>query len=420
MTTELIGDRDVETSILAACLMSPSVTPRLLLDHHLNDEHFAEPVCQTTWQAIVAMHDRGDTIEPVGLTAELNGRIDHPRDWTLDLVALEPPVGALPGLLQRLKRYAERRKMQHAGWLYTEAAQRDDEQIATKAEALLAHSGTVDDETSPQDLGGQAVDYLTATHNDDLTTGFPVLDRYLGGGLKPGDCTALGAWTSMGKSVLVDQILAAAAANGANAHAYINEMSSRDRALRMIARHAGVDISALMRKQLTGDQHRKVLDAANRLPFGLTDCSQWTAAQVARHIRARRWDIAALDLLHNMPYREESELHQMVATLAAGARTAGCHLILVCQFNEARSIGERLPRPVIRDIRGSGMVKNLCANVLLLHREQHDEGGFITTQREGLLTLGKARHGQQGSGISLEFLPELMTFRETSGLRSVA
>ena len=58
-------------------------------------------------------------------------------------------------------------------------------------------------------------------------------------------------------------------------------------------------------------------------------------APTGRHARANRWDLWAVDLVHNMAYERESELHQIVATLAAAARSSNSHLLLVVQFNEA-------------------------------------------------------------------------------------
>lgn len=417
---ELIGEHSVETAILAACLSSPVVAGRLLLDHQISPAHFAEPICRKTWQAITAMHDRGDVVEPAGLTAELGTGVPLPDEWVRDLLAADPAVAALPGLLDRLKRLADRRRMQRAGWLYAKAAETDDPELETKAEALLATDEETVDGYDAATLGQEACAWLASPGEPGITTGFRPLDAFLGGGLRPGDCTALGAWTSMGKSVLVDQVLAAAVTAGHTAHAYINEMSPRDRALRMLSRQTSVDVGRLMRKQLTADEAARVMHAAQNLPYGITDCSQWNAAQIARHMRHRRWGIAVLDLLHNIPYREESELHSMTATLAAAARTANTHLILVCQFNESRSIGELLPKPVIRDIRGSGMIKNLCANVLLLHRPQSDEGGFVTTGDRGTVMAGKARHGEQGRGINVRFLPEHMRFDMEPGIQAVA
>ena len=210
-------------------------------------------------------------------------------------------------------------------------------------------------------------------------------------------------------SALVDTILHDASLAGYRCHAYLNEMSPRDRTLRTLARISGVKYGHLVRREL--DQHTapRVLQAAQRIPFGLTDCSQWSADQIARHVRANRWDLWTLDLVHNIPYERESELHRIVATLAAAARSTGSHLLLVTQFNEARAVGETLPMPVARDIRGSGMIKNLAANVLLLHRQQRNHDGFVTTDLDGIIKIDKSRHGRLGAA-DVVFDPDRMRF----------
>lgn len=109
----------------------------------------------------------------------------------------------------------------------------------------------------------------------------------------------------------------------------------------------------------------------------------------------------------------------MTTKLVSAALSAGTHLILVCQLNEARALGDLLPRPVLRDIRDSGMIKNLCANVLLLHREQKKDQGIVFTTRETILMAAKARHGQLGAAV-LEFEPERMRFNSAHALKVAA
>lgn len=404
-----------EQAVLAATLISPPVVDRLTLDYALTPAEFDHPAHRTIYTAILELHSRGARVDTIALAAAA------PAHAALiqDLPAFTPGIGNIGEHAAIVKRAALRRSWHAAATRLIEAADTDNEALVAQAEALLAAPSGTDETWTPDRLGEDACDFLTDKGQVGISTGVPKLDELLAGGLRPGDMTAIGAWTSMGKSVLVDTWLHDAAIEGRSCHVYVNEMSPRDRTLRTLARMGAAPYAQLARREVTPTDAPRVLDAAKRIPFGVTDCAQWDAAQIARHARANRWDLWAVDLVHNMAYERESELHQIVATLAAAARSSNSHLLLVVQFNEARAVGETLPVPVARDIRGSGMIKNLSANVLLLHREQTNQGGFVTTSRDGILKIDKSRHGQLGM-VPVTFFPDEMRFKPGRMLEAVA
>lgn len=407
----------VEQAALGATFLSAAVVDRFTLDHGLAPEDFEHPQHQRIYRAILALRDRETRVTTLALYHELDG--DVPEHALVELASMAPGVSDIAECARIVKRAALRRTWRAAGARLIQAAQDDDEQLVAQAESLLAAPTVTDETWDPRRLGEDACDFLAERDPVGIPTQMGRLDDLLAGGLRAGDMTAIGAWTSIGKSALVDTWLQDAALAGYRCHAYVNEMSPRDRTLRTLARMTGVRYSHLVRREIDERSAPRILDAAQRLPFGLTDCSQWSAEQVARHVRANRWDLWCLDLVHNMPYERESELHRIVATLAAAARSTGSHLLLVCQFNEARAVGTLLPMPVARDLRGSGMIKNLAANVLLLHRPQSDEGGFVTTSLEGIVKVDKSRHGRLGSA-DVVFEPDVMRFRAGRRMEAVA
>lgn len=397
-----------ELGVIGAAMEYPLALQHLVVEDGLTPEHFYIPDLQQVWRAILEVYDAGVPVDTVSVLARLS-HLAGADDIVQSAFVEASAIGAVREHARIVKRDAMRRSWLTAGYHLIDACASDDEQLVAQAEQMLRAPTITEDTHGPSGIGDAAFDWLNDTGKVGISTGFPALDNYLGGGLRPGDMTALGAWTGIGKSCLVDQILTDAATAGLKCHAYINEMSVTDRALRMIARGSSVPFSALVKRDLNEGQAKQAVEASQQIPFGLTESAQWSAEQIARHIRANNWDLCALDVLHNMPYERESELHRMVGTLAAAARSSNTHLIVVCHFNEARATGDLLPRPVARDIRGSGMIKNLSANVLLLHRDQHSDGGFVVTENAGTLSIDKARHGQKG-GVMVEFDPDRMRF----------
>jgi replicative DNA helicase len=405
--TWLPHNPEAESGLLGVCLLAPNIIGRLVSDYDIDADDFHTPICRQIWDVIYRLHANHQGIDTVTVAALLG--TPRAQEQVTDMLLAASPTGAIKQHALILKDMSRRRGWHYAGAALSEAAATGEESLVARAEKHLAAPTVSDDSTTAVDVGMAVCDFLAASGQVGVSTGYPALDNRLGGGLRPGDSTALAAWPAMGKSVITNNILSHATLEGRRAHLYINEMSVVDVGLRQVARMSGIKHSRLVVRDLTQDEHARAQDAASRLPFGITDCSMWTADQIGRHIRAHRWDVCALDLLHNMTYDGEGELHQMVATLAAAARSAGTHLIIVCQLNDKRAVADVLPMPVIRDIRGSGMIKAICANVLLLHREQKNDHGVVFTQLDGLVNAAKARHGQQGS-VPLRFEPESMRF----------
>lgn len=406
---------DAERATLAATFLSPTVVDRLILDHALQPQDFDQPHHQRTWQAILTVHARGARVDPIVLTDLLGASV--PAGFIAELPGWAEGVSSISEHAAIVKRHALRRSWHAAATRLIEAADTDNEGLVAQAEALLA-APTVSDETwTPERLGEDACDFLTETGAVGIPTGFPELDTLLAGGFRPGDMTVFGAWTSQGKSAWASTVLQHAAVNGYRCHEYINEMSARDRTIRTLARMTGAPYGDLVQRQVDPAYAPLVLDAAQRLPFGITECAQWTVEQICRHVRANKWDLWCLDILHNIAYEREAELHHIVVELAAAARSSRSHALVCVHFNEARATGETLPVPVARDIRGSGMVKNVASNVLLLHRKQTNQGGFVTTSRDGILKVEKSRHGQLGM-VSVRFEPQSMRF-DPANLRAV-
>lgn len=398
-----------EQAVLAATLISPPVVDRLTLDYALTPAEFDHPAHRTIYTAILELHSRGARVDTIALAAAA------PAHAALiqDLPAFTPGIANIGEHAAIVKRAALRRSWHAAATRLIEAADTDNEALVAQAEALLAAPSGTDETWTPDRLGEDACDFLSETGTVGIPTGFPRLDTLLAGGLRPGDMTVIGAWTSQGKSAWASTVLQHAAVNGYRCHEYINEMSARDRTIRTLARMTGADYGDLVQRQVDPAYAPLVLDAAQRLPFGITECAQWSVEQICRHVRANKWDLWCLDILHNIAYEREAELHHIVVELAAAARSSQSHALVCVHFNEARAVGETLPVPVARDIRGSGMVKNVASNVLLLHREQTNQGGFVTTSRDGIVKVEKSRHGQLGM-VPVRFEPQSMRFDQAS------
>lgn len=392
---------EVERALLGGAVLHGRLYVDRLLDLGVLSEHFLMERTRRVWDAILEVRAESGEVDVTSVAA-LVGDTEHYVDG-LTSSATVPET--LRTLVRELIGTHTRRRWQDASYALSQAADEGDEKHVETAERLLRADTTgTEEEWTPQRLQSDVFDWLSGDTPVAVTTGFPQIDRLIGGGLRPGDVTALGGWTGMGKSLIVDNMLTAAVRSGRSAHLFINEMSPRDRALRLIAQQGAAPYARLVVKDVAGPELERVVKASSRIPFGLTECATWTPERIARAIRAGGHDVVALDVLHNLQFRDTRDLDEAVNVLLSAARSSGTHLILVCHLNDARQVGHIAPPPVLRDIRNTGMIARVAATVLMIHRPQQDHGdGAVSMSLEGSLEALKARHGRLGAcGVRLD------------------
>jgi replicative DNA helicase len=116
--------------------------------------------------------------------------------------------------------------------------------------------------------------------------------------------------------------------------------------------------------------------------------------------------VAGVDILHEIAHREERDLAEIAQVLRATAKSVSCALITCVHLNDNRVTTPRRPVPVLRDVRGSGMLVRGADVVLLIHRDD-DEDGVPTPQ--GTLFAAKIRNGQPNA-MGVVFQPNHMRF----------
>lgn len=415
--TVLPHDVQLEEAVLGAVLLSNVAIPRLAVDLRLTPEAFYRADLGEVWRGMLALSHAGEPVDDLTVRRWLVEHAGMEKDRAEGLVdvlpAATPAAGAVLSYAEKVIELAEWRQVATAGAELTAAVQELNGDRRRAAEGLLtsAHRARVDTLGS-EALADLVFDHLRGNTGPVWPTPFAKLNDALGGGLHGSEVTLLGGWTSHGKSLTTDQLLIWLASRRAKVHLYINEMSPQARALRIAASITGIDLSKLWKRALSEQEWKSItLQLGQGLPFGVTQVTDWSVEDIARDIRFRGWDVCALDLVHRIPFREERDLAHISTTLNAAAQISGCHLILIVQLNEARATQAILPAPVLRDIRGSGMLKNDADNVLFIHRDEEERGERPERLDTGELTLQKCRNGYL-TGVPITLEPEYARFSE--------
>lgn len=397
--TRAICDLEAERSLLGAALVSGRVIEPVATETGLSAEHFSAPGHRALWAAAERLVADGGDPEPQTLRRMLPR--EHANAWPVERI--DQLVAAVPSVANA-KRYAERvmrawrleqARQTHLAAL--EAVVDGDETALAAAEARQHTAVAVGGRhTDPRALGADMARGLSETPARALPLPWPTLARRFHP--RPGHTTVLGAWTSMGKSVLGAMWAEHVGRRGGHAVIWTNEMSEEELVARHVQHETRLPADRVLDGDIPADRAGAVLDCLANLPFGTQECFGWNAVQIARHIRQVHPTLAVVDHFHQLPgIGRQDEAEDAVRVLTDAARQSGTHLLLLCQLNHARDTQAMRPPPALRDLRSTGALQSLPNNVLLFHRAQElvrdDDGTVISavTAEQGWLLVAKQR-----------------------------
>lgn len=264
-------------------------------------------------------------------------------------------------------------------------------------------------------------------HLAPVPSGFPDLDKLLGGGLQRSDMFVLAARPSLGKSTLAFNIARHAAENGANVAVFSLEMSAEQVALRLLSSEANIDSHRMRIGMVSETEHRRELDAIgllSELPIYIDDSPIQGVVEMrskARRLQVERGiDLLIIDYLQLMQHRNDNrvqEIGEYTRSLKGLARDLNIPLLACSQLSRAP---EQRPshRPILSDLRESGSIEQDADVVAFIYRED-----IYTTQEEWEKTnpterypenvaeiiISKHRNGPTGS-IPLYFRKDVVKF----------
>jgi replicative DNA helicase len=252
---------------------------------------------------------------------------------------------------------------------------------------------------------------------DTVPSGFPSLDKMLGGGFRRRDLVVLGGDIGAGKSALVLAIALRTAGAGYRVAFFSGEMDEDRLMERALAIEARVTVDEL-RAANVSDAHRAAMGAAAvRLRDRPVDVFPIVAATFDE-VLAPAWELepalVVVDYLQLLPppYPRTSQDEDVAAAIKALKalaldRKVACLAVAHVPFHE----GERDdPRPSLDDFGALGSVKQHADVVLGLYREEmYNPGGGVEGATE--LIVAKNRNGPTGF-IDLYFHQRWMRFED--------
>jgi replicative DNA helicase len=211
---------------------------------------------------------------------------------------------------------------------------------------------------------------------DGTPTGFPSLDRVLGGGVRRGDLIVLGGDVGVGKSAFALAIALRATSAGHHVELFTGEMDVPRILERALAIEGRASIDSI-RQGSVDDATRAALGAAAlRLRDQLPAISRIPPGGVAplleRLEHATSAELVIIDALQSIPAGVlplDEELAHAVRALKAAA-VEGHRAVLLTAHLPALAPGRPNMRPVLDDFGARGAVKHHADIVLALYREE--------------------------------------------------
>lgn len=434
---------EAEQMILGCSLLNSAVFEQAL--SVLTESDFFSIVNRCAYDAMAAIHSRGETIEPLTLQEELRRRGELERiggpAFIASLFDGVPMFSNIETYVRLVKNTSRERQLIHFGAAVTARAFDGEDPVddqLRQAEHDLALIGADRGEGHWRDVAGVAFDVMSEAEarrdSDrsvlDFSTGFRDLD-YVADGLERGTLVVIGAAPGMGKTGLglsMTTHMSQSPENQIDGRPpvigwFSMEMPMKQQAQRLLASVARVDLKRLRTGYLSKDEWRRVGEAANTLAgwrvhfddrAALSPRKMREAVRKLKHEEGRV-DILIVDYLQlgdgerQKGETREAEVAKVSRSLVQIAKDYNCTVIALSQLN--RELEHRTnKRPMLSDFRDSGQIAQDAYLLIGLYR---DEVYHPNTDKQNIaeLILLKNRNGPLCT-VELVFLKQVMCFED--------
>lgn len=423
---------DAETATLGAILLEPSAVTRVI--DYLRAEDFYRGVHGSVFDAVVRLWDRGESIDLITLTDELqkNGTLDRVGGaaYISSLTTSVPTSANVEYYAQIVRETSLRRRLIRLAAELTERGFDDTvptREVLEEAERRIFELAETNQTQSFQPAREvvkrtvQAIERLY--HNQDtytgVPTGFHALD-HLTSGFQNSEFIVIGARPSVGKTALALS-MAANIAIGSRVPVGFFTLEMSDMALmqRLVASEARIGSQVIRTGMLRPSDFANLTNAAGRIyeaPLWISDTPGMRLldlrAQARRMVSqhgVRIFFIDYITLINNE--NQEMARHEQIADISRSLKALARELeVPVVALSQVTRDTEG-KRPLLSSIRESGSIEQDADVVIFLHRERNLDRDSTEALDiiETDLILAKQRNGPVGT-IKLAFVPRYTKF----------
>ena len=403
-----------QVAVLGSLLIDPSLVGQAL--ERIRPEDFLDPKCRMVFQAIKGLYAEGKPTDPVTVRGKLGGKEgDGWTEYLLELIELTPTAANLWEYAALMREQARLAKAAQLGGLLQAAQDLDKARsyIAQLNELLVERRGVRRMDMSQMLLAftdrhsGEPVEYIT--------WGLPKVDG--GTYTEMGDMVVLGGSPSAGKTALA-VTMAYHQAKDRRVGFYSLETSQYKLADRLMANLAGIELSAIKRNEITGEEWQRVADESDRIrgrKLELIEASGMTVQDIQADALAHRYEIVYIDYLQLIePETRRVNRTEQVSGISRGlqqlAHGTGRLVVALSQLTRAEYTDKHEPiEPTMSALRESGQIEQDADVILLLYLEEPNR----PEASRRVLKIAKNKEGTRGR-IYLVFDGQFQRFRESA------
>lgn len=407
---------------------------------------FRDPVHAIVYEAILCLNANNQTIDVLSVADWLrkNMRLDQIGG---EIVLLEIQQHAastahLESWCRHLKDYAMLREMMRVCSSSIELCRGGTESVSTlmdkvESDIFNVRNSFVQPEISPlKKILTNTFQELIAIGKGEvepgIPTGFPDLDKLIGGGLKRGEMFVLAARPSIGKTALalniIRNIILKEVEPRKKVAFFSLEMTDNQIAQRMLCTEAKIPITAFYERRFEPSDTQKLTGAVANLRKAelfidaTPGISVYELRAKARKLKAQEnIDLIVIDYLQLMKAGGAEESRQVtVANISGGlkaiAKELNIPILVLAQLNRETEKGaggkqeKQDSLPKLSNLRESGAIEQDADVVCFIHRNRDDSKEGSGKDAVTYLIVEKNRNGKTGT-VKVQFVKELMEFR---------
>ena len=409
-------DNDAEQSVLGSMMLSKDAIADVI--ESVRGTDFYRPAHETIFDAMVDLYGRGEPVDPITTTAELQRRGELVKIGGapyLHTLSASVPIAANAGYYAEIVREkAILRRLVDAGTRIAQMGYAGEGQVDEVVDRAQAEVYQVTDKRTSEDYAPlsaimeSALDEIEAINNRDgqmigVPTGFADLDE-LTNGLHAGQMIIIAARPAMGKSTFGLDICRAASIHHNMASVIFSlEMTRNEITMRLLSAEAKIPLNHMRNGNMNDDDWTRLarkMGEVSSSPLFIDDSPNMTMMEIrakARRLKQRHdLRLIVIDYLQLMTSGKKVESRQLEVSefsrqIKLLAKELNVPVIALSQLNrgpEQRSD----KRPMLSDLRESGSIEQDADMVVLLHRDDVYEKES-TRPGEADLIVAKHRNG---------------------------
>lgn len=406
-----LAPTDDERAVLGAALLSRAALDELVLLIP-GPSVFYRPAHEYVWEAIVAVHGRGQPVDPVTVAGELHRRghlagVGGPVAL-VDLQTACPSPATASVYAGAVLDAAEFRAVRAAAdrtraMVAAPGVGTPDEIVDAAVRDLEAARSLRTRTSNAHALGDLAAQLRETLENpppeaEGLTWGWPDLEKHLLLPMMPGQLIVVGARPAVGKSTFIVNVCEHVAFNLGRGVVVITLENSGEEVVERITSHqARVPLSRIARRTTTYEDRAMIAARADRFEdadFTVYDDPDASLASIDLAIRRHRPALIVLDYLQLAQLPGRSDRREALEAFSRGLKVLGKRhglpFMVAAQLSRA---SESRPdgKPQLSDLRETGAIEQDADTVILLWRPDMKDpdvrpgevGVIVAKQRRG-------------------------------------